>query len=424
MGYDNSSVTGDEICDYYYDIENNLINPESPSGYFIYKILGGCFDWLNDLIAQFRIDFSILDCDVGSVEIVNSFPEEPDTSHTYYVCTGDGAFKYSFVDGAWVSERFLGDVLNSLDVFWGRSYNLLRPLLYEGIHREYLFIDDGTTASHNDSWDNLSNMSRGTDGTTITNNTGSNLFETVKINNSTLPFTNGDFTVRVEIVENNSSSNRLRINGQNICTGETYAQWDYFLSENETGQFKFTYDSTAHTVQIYKNEKYVRTERHAFCGNMGFLFRLEDGNSIKYKDLKIYKGEDKERPLTDEEYKIYLYLKNHQLLTIKDILTSFTNAFGSAETTTTVLNSIHTVDHKKYDDPSFTNDTLTAYDSDDTDIITDKITDKSGVDVINDRMAQGTLTIQIPDNDWDEEFLTLLEEFISIKGNILISQGG
>ena len=273
MGYDNSSLTGDEICDYYYDIENNLINPPSPSGFFLYKIVGGCFDWLNDLIVQFRNDYSILDCNVGTVEIVKAFPEEPNTSHTYYVpnytTTGGSLTEYSYNGTEWVSETVTDDVINSLDIFWGRSYNLVRPhLTYE---------DDG----------------------------------------------------------------------------DTYT-----------------------------------------------------------------------RVLTDDEYRIYLYLKKHQLLTMKDLLVAFSNAFGSAEVTTTLLNSIHTVDHKKYDNPSFTNTTLAAYDNSDNDIITDKLVDKAGVNVINDRKAQGTLSIQIPNDDWDEHFLTFLETFISIKGNILITQGG
>ena len=133
MAYDDTSITGDEICDYYYDISNNFMNPPSPTGYFIYKILGGCFDWLNDLISQFRIDYSILDCDVGTVEIVSSFPDEPDTNHTYYVpnytTTGGNYTKYSYNGATWDSETVTGEILNSLDTFWGRSYNLIRPII-------------------------------------------------------------------------------------------------------------------------------------------------------------------------------------------------------------------------------------------------------------------------------------------------------
>lgn len=272
MAYDDSSLTGDEICDYHYDIENNFMNPPSPTGFFIYKVIGGCFDWLNDLIAQFRIDYSILDCNVGDVEIVNGFPEEPNINHSYYVTnytTSGGSFtKYTYDGSEWVSETVSGDVLNSLDVFWGRSYNLVRP------HLSY--TSDGATYS---------------------------------------------------------------------------------------------------------------------------------------------------RVLTDEEYRIYLYLKNHQLLTMKDLLVAFTNAFGSAETGTTLLNSIHTVDHRKYDVPQFSNDTLKAYDDEDTDITTDLLVDKEGVNLVYNRLAQGTISIQIPDDGWDENFLSLLEEFLSIKGNILITTG-
>ena len=156
MAYDNTSLTGDEICDYYYDIENNFMNPPSPTGYFIYTVLGGAFDRIAELVNQFRNDYSILDCNVGNVEIVKSFPEEPDTNHTYYVhqynTSTDACFtKYSFVDGEWVSETVTGGVLNSLDVFWGRSYNLPRPLLYEGQKADYLFIDNCTSTSNKSS---------------------------------------------------------------------------------------------------------------------------------------------------------------------------------------------------------------------------------------------------------------------------------
>ena len=271
MSYDDSSIVGDEICDYYYDIENNFMNPPSPTGFFIYKVLGGCFDWLNDLISQFSNDYSILDCDVGTVEIVGAFPDEPDTKHTYYVpnytTTGGNYTKYSYNNTSWSSETVTGEILNSLDTFWGRSYNLIRPIIS--------YVSDGDTYS---------------------------------------------------------------------------------------------------------------------------------------------------RSLSDDEYRIYLYLRNHQLLTMKDLLVAFGNAFGSAEASTTTLNTLHFVDHKKYDNPSFSNTTLTAYDEDDPDTLTDKLTDKSGVYTLADKLATGTVTISIPYNGWDEHYLSFLEEYVSIKGNVLIAE--
>ena len=75
MAYDNSSLNGDIICEDYYDVSNNLMNPESPVGYFLYKVIGGAFDELDKLVNQFRIDLSILDCNVGSNQVVKDVPE-------------------------------------------------------------------------------------------------------------------------------------------------------------------------------------------------------------------------------------------------------------------------------------------------------------------------------------------------------------
>ena len=271
MSYDNSSITGDEICEYYYDIENNYMNPPSPTGFFMYKIIGGCFDWINDLISQFRNDYSILDCNVGNVELVPGLPDEPDTGHIYYVpnyTTSGGNFtKYTYANDTWSSETVTGDIINSLDIFWGRSYNLTRPVL--------------TYAS----------------------------------------------------------------------SGDTYS-----------------------------------------------------------------------RRLTDEEYKIYLYLMNHQLLTMKDLLVAFTNAFGGAEHTKTELDVTHMVNHKKYDNPAFSNASLMAYDNSDEEIAVDSLIDPDDVSIVIDRKTEGSIiTIIIPDAEtYDPYYLSFLETFISIKGNVLI----
>ncbi len=273
MSYDGSSLHGDEVCDFYYDLSNNFMNPESPLGFFVYKVVGGVFDWLDELVGQFRIDLSILDASVGSLEVVNGFLEEPDTSHTYFVVnyTADGGdyTKYEYVDGEWVPSSFDGKVLNSLDTFWGKSYNLERPVIS--------YVSDGVAYS---------------------------------------------------------------------------------------------------------------------------------------------------RVLTDNEYSIYLYLRNHQLLTMKDLLVAFSNAFGEASSSLSPLSTLYLVNHKMYDNPSFSNDDLGAYDPADTGIVTDALVDRADVDIVTDRKTEGTIvTINIP-SGYDEHFLSFLEEFISIKGNVVINQGG
>ena len=429
MAYDNTSLTGDEICDYYYDIENNFMNPPSPTGFFIYKVIGSAFDRLNDLVAQFRNDYSILDCNVGNVEIVKSFPEEPDTNHTYYVhqynTPTDACFtKYSYVDGEWVSETVTGDVLNSLDVFWGRSYNLPRPLLYEGQKADYSLIDNGTTSSHTDCW-------TVTNGTMTRESTYTRLVESAQtlmclMNSAYITPTS---TVEFDFKAIDGVKTYAFVYIRNGAGGISLANLTLNSIGGDIGEWihlKIVFNNTD-TITIYssKLDNPITKTLSSTSSNYRLLLYCGGANTeLHFKNVKVYTGEDKERPLNDDEYRIYLYLKNHQLLTMKDLLVAFGNAFGSAETSTTVLNSIHTVDHKTYDNPPFSNDSLRAYDDEDMDITTDKLVDKDGVNLINNRLAQGITSILIPDEGWDEEYLRFLESFISIKGNILISTGG
>lgn len=380
MSYDDTSFYGDMIVDEY-DEKCNFIGTNTPMGYLAYHLLGDGFDLMSDMCSKFMNDFNILTADT-----------------------------------------------RGLDKFWGVSYNLPRPLLYEGQKAEYLFVDNGTITNNNDNWSYLEYMTRGTDGTTITNNTGSTLFEAVRINNSNIPFANGDLTIEVEIVENNSSTNKIRIDGQNLCTGETYRQFDFSLSQNETGKFKFVYDSTNNTIAKYKNEEYVATYNHQFCGTMGFLFRLEDGNSIKYRDLRIYRGEDKERPLNDDEYKVYLYLRNCRLITKEDLLINFNKCFGFDDYPIVFSDEtfyLEATDHLNYE-PTDTVSSNIHKNSEDTTLhfVTDYSNDETTETIESGLTTEEELVtvINIPYNNWDNEFLEMLEQYISIKGNIKIKE--
>ena len=47
------------------------------------------------------------------------------------------------------------------------------------------------------------------------------------------------------------------------------------------------------------------------------------------------------------------------------------------------------------------------------------------VNVVIDKKTEGTIiTVFIPNQQWDTYFLSFLEEYISIKGNVIISQTG
>lgn len=280
MAYDGTSITGDEICDYYYDIENNFMNPESPFGYFIYKIIGGGFDYIDGLINQFKIDMDLLNSNVGKTEIVDSLPSDVDidTKKKYYIPVFNPESyhftKYEYVNDEWIESSHTGKINNTLDTFWGKSYQL----------------------------------------------------------------------PRIEIT---------------------------YIDENEVLQ---------------------------------------------------------KRQMTDDEYKIYLYLKNHPLMTVKDLTTAFTRCFSVSDKEDDVYMSIENgadilrfVDHPNYD--NFTNPSLEKMDANDTNALTDFLED-ANYDVVSDEKTVGEIImINIPNKNWDSHFLKFLETFISIKGNVRINQG-
>jgi len=101
MAYDDSSDYGDMLCDEY-DEQNNFMNPPSPTGYYVYKIVGGALDRMKEFTTMFLNDYSIL------------------TANT-----------------------------NGLDYFWGLSYGMPRPtigeagserLLTDEEYRIYLYL--------------------------------------------------------------------------------------------------------------------------------------------------------------------------------------------------------------------------------------------------------------------------------------------
>lgn len=98
MSYDNTSFYGDMITEEY-DDHNNFMNPPTPTGFYVYHILGDSFDMMSDMCSKFLNDFSIMSADA-----------------------------------------------DSLDNFWGVSYNLKRPslpsgrLLNDDEYRVYLYL--------------------------------------------------------------------------------------------------------------------------------------------------------------------------------------------------------------------------------------------------------------------------------------------
>jgi hypothetical protein len=239
MAYDNTSLTGDEICDYYYDIENNFMNPPSPTGFFIYKVIGGAFDRLNDLVTQFRNDYSILDCNAGNVK------------------------------------------------FWGVSYNMPRPSL------PYLYTlileDVGTVQSHNDIW-LLSNATLTRDDsystlleTTATGSAMSNQYNKIPPNS----------VVEFDICQTDGSVNYAPIYIRNDGGGVSLSNISYNNLGAGIGDWvhiKIVFNNTD-TITVYSDklsEPFTKT-LSATSTNYRVMLNLSgDMTTIKFKNYAIY----------------------------------------------------------------------------------------------------------------------------------------
>ena len=55
MGYDGSQWYGDLLCDEY-DEQNNFMNPPSPTGWYVYKVVGGALDMMKEIATEGKIN--------------------------------------------------------------------------------------------------------------------------------------------------------------------------------------------------------------------------------------------------------------------------------------------------------------------------------------------------------------------------------
>lgn len=153
------------------------------------------------------------------------------------------------------------------------------------------------------------------------------------------------------------------------------------------------------------------------------------GASYNMPRPKINVGTPNERYLTDEEYRAYLYLRNCRLMTREDLEINMNKVFGfdgyeiffSEE-----KNYLTATSHLVYT-PTTTDTSNIAKNNDD--VSNDYIIKQGAIDDDVHRI-EGNLSelsetihiINIPYNEWDKDFLTFLEEYISIKGNVVLKE--
>lgn len=135
------------------------------------------------------------------------------------------------------------------------------------------------------------------------------------------------------------------------------------------------------------------------------------------------------RLMTDDEYKIYLYLRNCRLMTREDIEICFNNCFSTDDYGVYFdYEDIYMegVDHIHYQSVTDDSSNLKKR-SDDTskDYVINFENEEEDVKLVKGYLSKNedtNLIIYIPFGNWDEAFLTYLEPYISIKGNIKIKE--
>ena len=135
-----------------------------------------------------------------------------------------------------------------------------------------------------------------------------------------------------------------------------------------------------------------------------------------------------ERLLTDEEYKIYLYLRNCRLITKEDLLVNFDKCFGFDDYEIVLSDEqfyLEASDHLNYTSDETVGSNL-HMNSEDTSLhfVTDYSNDETTKTIESGLSTEEELVtvINIPYNEWDKEYLQFLEQYISIKGNIKIKE--
>ena len=153
------------------------------------------------------------------------------------------------------------------------------------------------------------------------------------------------------------------------------------------------------------------------------------GVSYNMPRPSLYIGTENERLLTDEEYKIYLYLRNCRLMTKEDLEICLGNCFNIEDYSIKFSEEMHylsTTNHLNYT-PTITDTSNIQKNSDDDtyDYVIKQNSDDEEVNVIGGNLSETTETItviEIPFNNWDNEFLSLIQQYISIKNNLEIKE--
>lgn len=374
MSYDNTSFYGDMIVDEY-DEKNNFIGTNTPMGYLAYHLLGDGFDLMSDMCSKFMNDFSILSASASS-----------------------------------------------LDKFWGVSYNMPRPSL--DTLGSTIFEDKGIILDYTN-WSYRYNMTIvRTDAYSYTQQIDSTVFGYVA-----QTITSGD-TVEADVCISGLgvSSAFISIRKGTTSVG-TVSLSNLGLSVDEWGHMKLILNGTSMDIYCDGVFKTTKTLSANDYNRIQFSINANATNTHRFKNFVIYDMDTPStRPMTDDEYKIYLYLRNCRLITKEDLLINFNKCFGFDDYPIVFSDEnfyLEATDHLNYEPADTVSSNLHKNSEDPTlHFVTDYSNDETTETIESGLTTEEELVtvINIPYNNWDNEFLEMLEQYISIKGNIKIKE--
>lgn len=189
-----------------------------------------------------------------------------------------------------------------------------------------VFIDDGTTASHNDHWyiNNYGTATVQSDGTKLLNISGTINFvmRSIVPSNKTItePNTysyNPPFVIEFDIVETDAitSNNDAQVQIYSLRTNDNFAQGI------TTGHYKI--EVTSEEQKIWLDDTLIKT-RNLSLPNARITFRVRNGKYLIYKNLKVYEITNR---VTDENGEFAL----HDVSVTDD--TAFTATYGTVSDT-------------------------------------------------------------------------------------------
>lgn len=412
--------------------------------YDIFAYFGTAYD-IYLFQSPFTVEFDVVNYTVSGSNSAKMQIYDKDTNIQYNVVDGVGHWKIvcdgttcmTYKDGVKINEESKNIQKARVGFYIQQNCSITyKNFRIAGIVYPILFRDGGVTGDSNLSywyWNtNFGTGSVSNNGTTLTT-TNTSIYLTYSAT-LTSPATssfyvfNFPMTVEFDIVGYNDPNSTGAMSRVRIYNNDNnnIAYWD--IKNYGVGHYKIVCEEGSQKLYFNGVEQ---SRSFTFTPTTAWAVSFQTYGHIKYKNFVIYNNESpiySTRLLSDEEYRIYLYLRNCRLITKEDLLINFNKCFGFDDYPIVFSDEafyLEATDHLNYEPTDTVSSNLHKNNEDTTlHFVTDYSNDETTETIESGLATEEELVtvINIPYNNWDKEFLEMLEQYISIKGNIKIKE--